>query len=150
MRSIIAAIFMAIAAAPAAWAGPTDEAKALYERFVVAQNASDFRALETVLLDSPRFLWVTNGLSVWGRDPAIRRMADYHTAEIWHIEPDRARAVAVEVNASTAYLHVPLELEIGSRADGPDRFRFLVSALCTETADGWRIAALFTTMANAE
>jgi hypothetical protein len=51
-----------------------------------------------VLLDSPQFLWVTNGLSIWGREAAVRRMADYHTAEVWHIQPDDAKAVAVEVS----------------------------------------------------
>jgi hypothetical protein len=45
---------------------------------------------------------------------------------------------------------VPLELSIGSNADGPDHFHFLVSALCVATPQGWRIAALFTTMENRE
>ena len=144
------ALAACIAATPAAWAEPADEARRLYDRFVSAQNTSDFGALETILLNSQHFVWVTNGFSIWGRDAAIQRMSAYHTAEIWHIDADIARSVAVEVDARAAYLHVTLDLTIGAKADGPDHFRFLVSALCVETPQGWRIAALFTTAANPE
>ena len=150
MKSIVATAVLALALTGAARADPAGEARALYGRFVAAENASDFEAVKTVLLDSPKFLWVTNGLSIWGRDPAIERMAEYHKAEVWHIEPDYSKAVTVEVNSETSFLHVPLELEIGSKADGPDHFRFLISALCVATPQGWRIAALFTTMQNTE
>jgi ketosteroid isomerase-like protein len=150
MKSIVATAVLALALTGAAHADPAGEARALYDRFVAAENANDFDAVRSVLLDSPQFLWVTNGLSIWGREAAVRRMADYHTAEVWHIQPDDAKAVAVEVNSKTSFLHVPLELEIGSRADGPDHFRFLISALCVATPQGWRIAALFTTTENRE
>ena len=150
MRLLSAATGLALTLTGAAHADPAAEARALYGRFVAAENASDFDAVRSVLLDSPQFLWVTNGLSVWGRETAVRRMADYHTAEVWHIQPDDANAVAVEVNPATSFLHVPLELSIGSKADGPDHFHFLVSALCVATPQGWRIAALFTTMENRE
>ena len=63
-------------------------------------------------------------------------MSSYHTAEVWHIEADVAHAATVELNAQTAYLHVPLELAIGSKADGPDHLNFLISALCVETPGG--------------
>jgi ketosteroid isomerase-like protein len=138
------------AAAPTRAAGPVEEARRLYAEFVAGQNSHDFERVKSTLLDSPRFLWVTNGLSIWGRDAAVARMADYHTAEIWRITPDEARAVAVEVAPDAAFLHLPLDLEIGSATDGPDRFRFLVSALCVATPQGWRFAALFTTTRNPE
>jgi ketosteroid isomerase-like protein len=152
MKSLARAVgFCAVMlCASAAQADPAGEARALYDRFVAAENASDFEAVKTTLLDSPRFLWVTNGLSIWGRDAAIKRMSEYHKAEVWHIVPDYTKAVGVEVNSETSFLHVPLELEIGSKADGPDHFRFLISALCVATPDGWRIAALFTTPQNTD
>ena len=137
-----------IGTASCARADPAGEARRLYDEFVVAENTSDFARLRTVLWDSPQFLWVTNGLSIWDRDAAIARMSAYHTAEIWHIEADTAHAAVVELNPQTAYLHVRLELTIGSKAQGPDHYRFLVSALCVETPVGWRIAALFTTAEN--
>ncbi|HEY0419193.1 MAG TPA: nuclear transport factor 2 family protein [Acetobacteraceae bacterium] len=152
MRTTHLAIALAacLLAAPAARAAPADEARLLYAQFAEAQNAGDFARIAPLLWDSSRFLWVTNGVSVWGRDAAIARMAAYHTAEIWHIQVDEPSAAAVEIGPDAAYVHVRLELAIGSKAEGPDRFRFLVSALCARLPEGWRIAALFTTAANPE
>ena len=130
-------------------ADPADAVRRLYADFVTAQNAHDFTALRATLADGPEFLWVTNGLSIWGADAAVQRIRGFHAHEVWHITPVDARAVAVTLNAGAAFLHVPLELVVGPRS-GPARFRVLVSALCTETPAGWRIAALFTTDANPE
>ena len=137
------------AAPPPASAGPAEEARRLYGAFVAAQNAHDFAAVRATLLDSPRFLWVSNGLSIWGVEPALRRMMGYHGAEIWRIDPLESRAVAVEAGPGSAFLHIPLELTFGERA-APVRFRILVTALCVATPTGWRIAGLFTTDANPE
>ncbi len=97
---------------------------------------------------SDRFLWVSDGISVWGPDAVLERMALFQKAEVWHVDPDLARAVPVEVGPQVAYLHLPLELTIGS-ASRPDHLRFLVSVLGVETPAGWRIAALFTTTEKA-
>ncbi|MBX9698293.1 MAG: hypothetical protein K2X74_02595 [Acetobacteraceae bacterium] len=127
---------------------PVEEARRLYERFVAAQNAHDFAAVRATLLDSPRFLWVTNGLSVWGPDAAIARMQGFHANEVWRIDPDWARATALEIASDAGYVHVPLVLTVG-RAAAPERYRILITALCMRTAwDGWRIAALLTTDEN--
>lgn len=37
-----------------------------------------------------------------------------------------------------------------SKTDGHDRFPLLVSVLCVDTPDGWRVAALFPTVASDE
>lgn len=140
-------IGLLLAAYGAARAAPPDEARALYDRFVQAQNAHDYAAVKDTLLDGPDFLWVTDGRRVWGRDAAVARMASYHANDVWRITPDAARVVAVPVNDRAAYLSVPLLLEIGGK-DAPDRLRFLVNALCRETGHGWKIAALFTTLEN--
>ena len=71
-------------------------------------------------------------------------MASFQEAPVWRVEPDLAKAVAVEVDANAGYLHLPLQLVIGA-SENPDRLRFLVSVLCVRTSQGWRIAALFTT-----
>jgi hypothetical protein len=48
------------------------------------------------------------------------------------------------VAEGAAYLLLPLTLVIGAAAD-PARLRFLVGMLARREAEGWRIAALFTT-----
>jgi hypothetical protein len=131
------------------WHRHREEARALYARFVASQKAHDLAGLRATLLDSERFLRVGNGLSISGVDAAIRRMASFHEAPVRRIEPEDDKAVAVEVNARPVFPHIPPDLAIGERAD-PGRFRFLVSAPATETPQGWRIAAPFTTSRNTE
>jgi hypothetical protein len=146
MKALLSALALVIglSAAPVASATPADEVRALYGRFLEAQNARDLARVRAVLLDSPKFFWVSDGGSVWGPDALVERMSLFQKAEVWRVEPDLAAAVPVEINDGAAYLHLPLVLEIGPAA-GPDRLRFLVSLLGVETDEGWRIAALFTT-----
>ncbi len=141
-----AALLYAMANTPAL-AGPAEEAQRLYAAFVEAQNAHDLQQVRSLLLDSPGFLWVTNGLSVWGPDAAIARLARFHANEVWRIDPAMDRARAVDVAPGTAFLRVPLGLAVGSSGD-PQHHHMLVTALCTQTPEGWRIAALFTTDEN--
>jgi ketosteroid isomerase-like protein len=145
-RLLLVVVLLAGLAAPAA-AGPAEEAARLYAAFVAAQNANDLARVRALLLDGDRFLWVTNGQSVWGPEAAIARLARFHANEVWHIEPDQGRARAVAVAPDAAFLHVPLVLTVGPAA-GPQRYHILISALCVETPSGWRIAALFTTDEN--
>jgi ketosteroid isomerase-like protein len=118
-----------------------------YRRFVAAQNAGDLDAVRDLFTEAPRFLWVSDGQSVWGRDAAIERMASFRQSEVWRVTPDLGGAVAVRLDDRTAYLHLSLVLEIGQKDPGPDRLPFLVSMLGHR--DGkhvpFRIAALFTT-----
>jgi ketosteroid isomerase-like protein len=119
------------------------ELRATYGRFVAAQNARDLNRVRELLIDAPHFLWVSDGMAVWGANAMLERMAFFQEAEVWRVEPDLARAVSVQVTGTTAFLHLALTLVIGS-SPSPDRLRFLVSMLCVRTAEGWRIAALFT------
>ncbi|WP_406855198.1 hypothetical protein ABEG18_22050 [Alsobacter sp. KACC 23698] len=120
---------------------------ATYKAFAAAQNAGELAVVREMFTQDPPFLWVSDGMSIWGRDAAIERMALFRSSEIWRVTPDLDRAVAVELNAGAAYLHLPLELAIGPRVPGPDRLRFLVSMLAVrkDRSEDWRIAALFTT-----
>jgi len=147
MRALVLVLLLLWAPAAPAADSPAVAAERLYADFVAAQNAHDQGRVRSLLLDSPRFLWVTNGLSVWGPEAALARMAGFQANEVWRIEPDATRARAVEVTGDAAFLHVPLVLTVGQAA-APQRYHILVSALCVATPAGWRIAALFTTDEN--
>jgi ketosteroid isomerase-like protein len=140
-KSLLA--WLLLTAGTATAAEPTVEVRVLYERFAAAQNAHDLAAVRPLLVDSPTLLWVSDGQSFWGADAVLARMASFQQAEVWHVEPDLARAVPVVVGPDVAYLHLPLVLVIG-RAAEPDRLRFLVSMLAVNRGQGWKIAALFT------
>jgi len=150
MKRIAAALALvaAILTTPGAMADPADEARAVYRQFAVAQNMHDLEKVAALLLDSPEFLWVSDGKSIWGREAVLKRMALFQEARVWRVAPELDKAVAVTVSDNTAFLHLPLELAIAFSAAEPDRLRFLVSVLCVGTPEGWRIAALFTTTEN--
>jgi hypothetical protein len=137
-----------LVARPAVAGEPAAEVRSLHERFAAAQNERDLARVRPLLMDSPRFLWVSDGQSFWGPDAVLARMASFQGAEVWRVEPDLDRAVAVPVGEDVAYLHLSLVLVIGP-STGPDQLRFLVSMLGVATGEGWKIAALFTTTEKA-
>lgn len=148
-RRRLAPLLLGALAVRPAQASTAAEARLLYAAFVEAQNAHDFAAVRGLLLESDDFLWVSNGLTLWGPDAFLARNRRFHANEVWRITPDETRLRAVTIDAGSALLHVPLELEVGPRA-GSQRYRLLVTALCVATPAGWRIAALLTTDANPE
>ena len=150
MKSAIVALAMLALTAmtPAVKAGTAEDVTSLYSAFAAAQNDRDLMRVRMLLLDSPRFLWVSDGKSIWGRKAVLKRMALFQEARIWHVEPELEKSAVVPVGADAAYLHLPLELAIAFSTAEPETLRFLVSVLCVRTQEGWRIAALFTTTEN--
>lgn len=140
-----AGIIAALLVPPPASAGVTEEVTRTYQAFVAAQNAHDLARVRQLLIDSPKFLWVSDGMAIWGPDATLERMALFQRSEIWEVVPALDRSRVVDVAPDTAFLTLPLTLRIGAREPGPDELRFLVNVLCVKTAAGWRIAALFTT-----
>jgi ketosteroid isomerase-like protein len=141
-------LLVAVIVAPRfANADTRSEILAAYSAFAAAQNARDPARISAALLDSPDFLWISDGKSLWGRDATLERMSRFQTLEVWRVEPLLDRARVVEVAADVAYVHMPLDLRLGTKG-ALTVTRFLVSILCRKTADGWRIAALFTTLDN--
>lgn len=148
-RFVCALVFLVLFPAGVFASGVSKEVRDLYSRFYTAQNARDLDQVVMLIADAPEFLWVSDGKSIWGRREAIERMKGFQQAAIWRVEPDLQGAKVVEVSGKTAYLHLKLDLVIGA-VQTPDRLRFLVSALCVKTGQGWKIAALFTTTAKPE
>ena len=95
-------------------------------------------------MDSPQFLWVSDGKLIWGVDATINRVSQFQASEVWRIEPHLNQARVVDIKEGSAFLQTPLDLVIGS-AKAPDRLEFLIIILCVKQSAGWKIAALFTT-----
>lgn len=148
-RFFFTVLSLTILTANANATGTSREIRELYTRFYTAQNARNLNEVAMQLADAPEFLWVSDGKSIWGRQTAIDRMRTFQQAEVWRVEPNLPAAKVIQISKKSAYLHLPLDLVIGAAA-APDRLRFLVSALCVRTMQGWKIAALFTTTAKPE
>lgn len=144
MKIILAVLMSFGLTASAALAGTAGEIRATYLRFAEAQNAHDRVRIGAFFIEGPEFLWVSDGKSFWGREAVLARMGNFQNSAVWRVEPELSNSTVVTLDATTALLHLPLTLVIGS-AKAPDRLHFLVSIIFVRRVEGWRIAALLTT-----
>lgn len=131
----------AVVANIACAATPEEEARATFDRFVVAQNAHDLKAVEGLLLDSPRFLWITRGNAVWGRTDALKRFEGLY-AGTWHLEPDVSAFRVVLSQPRVAEIFVPIVFSIGPSGQPAQATTFLMNQVLVKTDAGWKIASI--------
>ncbi len=147
MKTVLSAILIAfffVVPVDRAFADRQDDIRRTYLDFVDAQNAHDLARIGAFFVDGPKFLWVSDGKSYWGREAVLARMAGFQKAPVWRVEPDISQSTVIPLSADSAILHLPLTLVIGG-AEKPDRLRFLVSIAFRQIGGQWRIAALLTT-----
>src|SRR5215218_10317359 len=107
----IAFSLMLVFFAGASKAGTEDEVKALFAKFVAAQNAHDLKAVAETLQDSPQFLWITRGAPVWGRDAALKRFEALYQGT-WSLEPKTDELRVIELQPSVAQVYAPITFMI--------------------------------------
>lgn len=143
MKRSAIALTLSLSLAGQAFADTEQDVRDLYSGFAAAQNAHDTDAIRSFLSESPDFLWISDGKPLWGRDEMITRLSSFQKSEVWRVEPEYAASRVIVLDDTSAVLHIPLVLVVGSKAD-PARLKWLVEVLCQKEADGWRIAGLFT------
>jgi ketosteroid isomerase-like protein len=94
--SRVAISLLLLTVAGAARAGTEDEVKALFAKFVAAQNAHDLKAVGELLQDSPQFLWITRGVPIWGRDAALKRFEALYQGT-WSLDPKTDELKVIEL-----------------------------------------------------
>ena len=124
-----------------AFAAAEDEVRAAFERFVQVQNAHDAKGLEALLADSPRFLWITRGTLVWGREAALQRFSKLYEGT-WRLDPELGSLSVVSISADVAQLHVPVLFTVGSPGQPPQATRFLLNQLLVKSAGAWRVMTI--------
>ena len=132
---------LALSLAPAAWAGPEDEIRALFERFVAAQNAHDLSAVRDLLWDSARFLWVTRGTPIWGREAGLKRFDALYRGT-WHLEANAAELQVTMLSSDVAQLYVPIVFTVGSAGQAGQTTRVLMNQTIIKTPAGWKVASI--------
>jgi Domain of unknown function (DUF4440) len=118
-----------------------DDARAVLERFVAAQNAHDATAVEAMLWDSPDFLWVTRGTAIWGRAAAMERFGALYQGT-WHLAPDMSQFRTAALGGTAAQLFVPVLFSIGAPGQSAQPTRFLMNQTLLHVGDGWQIASI--------
>ncbi len=133
----------ALAQTTGAGGGPAEgDARALFERFVAAQNAHDAAAVEALLWNSPDFLWITRGQAIWGREAAMERFRVLYRGT-WRLEPDMSQFRAVALGPGAAQLFVPVLFTIGAPGQAAQPARFLMNQTLRRDGDStWRVASI--------
>ena len=143
------AILLSAAFLGTAGATPQDGIRAIFERFVAAQNEHDLAKLKPLLLASPDFLWITRGTPIWGRDAALKRFAALYQGT-WHLEPDAASLKILRIGQDTAQLFVPISFTIGAPGKPAQTTRFLMTQVLVRTSGGWRVSSILPIPAPAQ
>jgi uncharacterized protein (TIGR02246 family) len=142
MKKIVSVVFVLSMLVPySLLAAPEDEVKAVFERFVVAQNAHDLKAVGELLLDAPHFLWITRGTPIWGREAALKRFETLYQGT-WRLEPDTASLRVMMVGDNAAHVYVPIVFTIGAAGQQAQTTRFLMNQILVKTSGGWRVASI--------
>lgn len=138
-RVSLAALVLMLCLAPAAWAGPEDEVRTLFDRFVVAQNAHDLSAVRDLLWDSTRFLWISRGAPMWGREAALKRFEALYQGT-WRLEPSLAELKVTMLGNDAGQVYVPILLTSGLAGQPVQSARVLMYQAVVRTPAGWKVA----------
>jgi ketosteroid isomerase-like protein len=138
---LAAATLMLAGALHAARAETADEVKALFAKFIAAQNAHDLKAVGEILLDSPQFFWITRNTPVWGRDAALKRFEDNYKGT-WLLEPKFDEVRITELSPGAAQLFVPAVFTVAPPDQTAQPRNFLLTQIYIRTNDGWRLATI--------
>jgi hypothetical protein len=148
MAACIALLFIPLVT-NAASGTPEDEVRATFERFVAAQNAHDVNAVESLLLNSPDFLWITRGTPVWGPDPALKRFAALYEGT-WRLDPEASSLKMTMLGNGAAQLYVPIMFTIGAAGQPAQPTRFLMNLILVKTPGGWKVSSILPIPAPAQ
>jgi ketosteroid isomerase-like protein len=146
--SCVTLMLMSLIIKPAA-AAPEDEVRATFDRFVAAQNAHDIKAVDSLLLNSPNFLWITRGTAVWGADAAIKRFAALYQGT-WRLDPESASLKVMMIGGGVAQVYVPIIFTIGAAGQSPQQTKFLFNQVLVQTPNGWRVSSILPIPAPAQ
>ena len=118
-----------------------DEVRAVFDKYVAAQNAHDLKAVRSLLADSPDFLWITRGRPLWGRDAALKSLEERYKGT-WHIEVDRKEFRVFSVSRRVAQVYAQTQLTVGDPGVEPAKNRVYINLVMVKKPEGWRITSI--------
>ena len=141
VRSMAGALLLVTLMIKPAVAVPEDEVRSTFDRFVKAQNAHDLTTVESLLLGSPDFLWITRGAPVWGRDAALKRFASLYEGT-WRLDPELTSLKVILIGESVAQIYVPIVFAIGTAGQPPQAAKFLMNLILVKTQTDWKVSSI--------
>jgi uncharacterized protein (TIGR02246 family) len=139
--SRIAISLVLLTVAGVARADNEDEVRALFAKFVAAQNAHDLKTVGELLQHSPQFLWITRGVPVWGHDAALQRFKALYQGT-WSLDPKIDELKVIELQPGVAQIYVPITFMVSPVGQAAQPTRFLMNLVAVKTADGWKVSSI--------
>jgi len=122
-----------------------DEVRAVFDKYIAAQNAHDLKTVRTLLLAPTDLLWISQGRPLWGRDAALKGLEDRYRGT-WHIDVDRKEFRVVSVSRRVAQVYAQTQLTVGDPGVEPARNRVYINLVMVKKPEGWRIASILPIM----
>jgi hypothetical protein len=121
----------------------TNEAKAraLFTKFVAAQNAHSVIDVKTMLWNSPGMLLLARGVEIRGPGAVAARFKEYYEGT-WHVEPDMSQFHVTSLSNDVVQVLVPVVFTRGIPGQPSQDNKFLVAQTLAHDATGWHIASI--------
>ncbi len=149
MKNVVFPVLVAMTLASAGYASaepnsaePSEaEARALFTRFVAAQNAHDVSEVKSMLWSSPKMLFFSRCVEFRGAEAAADRFKEYYQGT-WHLEPDMSKFRVTSLSDNVVQILVPIVFTRGLPGVKPQVETFLISQTFVRDGHGWHIAAI--------
>lgn len=148
MAALLLIVVTVASGGQASAAADETDARAIFLRFVAAQNAHNASDVRAMLWNSPNMLSVTRGVQTRGADAVAARFKGYYEGT-WHLEPDMAQFHAATISNDVMQILVPILFTRGLPGKPPQDNTFLISQTFVREGDGWFVASIFP-VANTE
>jgi uncharacterized protein (TIGR02246 family) len=143
VRVIVLAAATLLATTGMATAGIADEVKAVFQKFIAAQNAHDLSAAREILQDSPELLWIARGAPIRGRDAVLDGFQKNYEGT-WVLEPEFDKTQVTVLSSQVVQLFVPAMITIAPKGEVARARRFLLTQIYVNTPHGWKLATIVT------
>jgi hypothetical protein len=120
---------------------PDTEARALFTKFVAAQNDHNADEVKSLLWASPQMLFFSRGVETRGAEAVANRFKEYYRGT-WHLEPDMAKFRVAAISDSVVQILVPIVFTRGLPGTSAQSETFLISQTFVKAHDGWRVASI--------
>jgi len=118
-----------------------EEVRAVFDKWIAAQNAHDIKGIRNLLSDSPDMLWISRGRPIWGRDAALKTLEERYKGT-WKIEVDKKELRVISVSRRVAQVYAPTQLTSGEPGAEASKNRLFINLVMVKKPEGWQIVSI--------
>src|ERR1700733_14375729 len=143
---VVGALFLSVTmtvpvGAHASSAANEAQARALFTKFVAAQNAHSVSGVKAMLWNAPGTLLLARGAEIRGPGAIADRFNEYYQGT-WHVEPDMSLFHVTLISKDVMQFLVPVVFTRGLLGQPSQDNKFLVTQTLVHDANGWHIASI--------